>query len=103
MDKSGKKEMNFWRYYTRDDGYVKEKFLKKDFDTIETTGVGNFDGLFAFLVEMDFFSLFNFRPCCRKRVMIPLVYLLSTYSLKVILRISSLNRIDSFLFKDREL
>jgi len=95
--------MNFWRYYTRDDRYVKEKFLKKDFDTIETTGVGNFDGLFAFLVEMDFFSLFNFRPSCRKRVMIPLVYLLSTYSLKVILRISSLNRIDSFLFKDRAL
>jgi len=95
--------MNFWRYYTRDDGYVKEKFLKKDFDTIETTGVGNFDGLFTFLVEMDFFSLFNFRPSCRKRVMIPLVYLLSTYSLKVILRISSLNRIDSFLFKDRAL
>jgi len=25
--------MNFWRYYTRDDGYVKEKFLNKDFDT----------------------------------------------------------------------
>ena len=83
MDKRRKKEMNFWRYYTRDDGYVKEKFLKKDFDTIETTGFGNFDGLF---------SLFNFRPSCRKRVMIPLVYLLSTYSLKVILRISSLNR-----------
>jgi hypothetical protein len=35
--------------------------------------------------------------------MIPLIYLLSTYSLKVILRISSLNRIDSFLFKDRAL
>jgi hypothetical protein len=42
-------------------------------------------------------------PLVEKRVMIPLIYLLSTYSLKVILRISSLNRIDSFLFKDRAL
>ena len=36
--------------------------------------IGNFDGLF------------DFRPSCRKREMIPLIYLLSTYSLKVILR-----------------
>jgi len=103
MDKGEKKKVNWWRYYTRDDGYVKEKFLDKDFDTIETTGLGNFDGLFGFLVQTEFFSLFDFRPSCRKRVMIPLVYLLSTYSLKVILRLSSLNRIDSFLFKDRAL
>jgi len=102
MDKREKKKIS-WRYYTRDDGYVRERFLNKDFDTIETTGIGNFDGLFAFLLEIDFFSLFDFRPDCRKRIMIPLVYLLSTYSLKVILRISSLNRIDSFLFKDRAL
>jgi hypothetical protein len=102
MDKREKEKVN-WRYYTRDDEYVKDKFLNKDFDTIETTGIGNFDGLFAFLLYINFFSLFDFRPSCRKRVMIPLIYLLSTYSLKVILRISSLNRIDSFLFKDRAL
>jgi hypothetical protein len=75
--------------------------LAKDFDTAETTGLGNFDGLFAFFLETDFFSLFHFRPACRKRVMIPLTLLLSTYSLKVICRINSLNQVDSFLFKDR--
>lgn len=48
-------KMRYWTYYTRDDGYVKEKFLDKDFDTIETTGLGNFDGLFAFLLETEFF------------------------------------------------
>ncbi|MGC8867801.1 MAG: hypothetical protein ACP5PA_06305 [Elusimicrobiales bacterium] len=93
--------MKYWRYYKRDDGYVKERFLNKDFDTIETKVFGNFDGLFSFLLETEFFSLFNFRPDCRKRVMIPAVYLLSTYGLKIICRISSLNRVDSVLFKDR--
>lgn len=104
MDKTaaGKKEkVNYWTYYTRNDSYVRKKFLAKDFDTAETTGMGNFDGLFAFLLETDFFSLFNFRADCRERVMIPLTLLLSTYSLKVICQINSLNQIDSLLFKDR--
>jgi hypothetical protein len=35
MDKREKEKVN-WRYYTRDDEYVKDKFLNKDFDTIET-------------------------------------------------------------------
>ena len=99
MDK--KEKVGYWTYYTRQDKYVKERFIRKEFETVETTGFGNFDGLFGFLLETGFFSLFEFRPDCRKRVMIPLVYLLSTYSLKVIKRINSLNQIDNFLFKDR--
>jgi len=38
--------------------------LDKDFDTIERMGLGNFDGLFAFLLQIDFFSSFDFRPSC---------------------------------------
>jgi len=34
MDKREKEKVN-WRYYTTDE-YVKDKFLNKDFDTIET-------------------------------------------------------------------
>jgi len=92
-----------WTYYTRNDAYVKERFMAKDFDTVESTGLGNFDGLFSFLLESGFFSLFDFRPDCRQRVMVSLTYLFSTYSLKVITQLSWLNQIDSFLFKDRAL
>lgn len=95
------KTMSGWTYYTRNDEYVKERLLAKEIDGAESTGLGNFDGLFAFFLATDFFSLFHFRPDCRKRLMIPLIYLLSTYSLKVICRINSLNRLDRFLFKDR--
>jgi len=104
-DKAEKKEINYWTYYTRNDQYVvKKKFTSGRYDIISTTGMANFDGLFSFLCKRDFFSLFSFRPDCRKRVMIPLVYFLSTYSLKVICELDFLtNRVDSELFRDRAL
>jgi len=77
--------------------------LNKDYEKTKVTGLGNFDGLFCFLIEVDFPSIFDFRPDCRQRVMIPLVYFLSTYSLKVICELDSLNRIEDQLFKDRAL
>jgi len=93
--------MNYWTYYKKDSEIVKECFMKKEYDKASVTGLGNFDGLFCFLVEINFPSLFDFRPDCRQRVMIPLVYLLSCYSLKVICELDSLNRIEDQLFKDR--
>ncbi len=103
---NGKKEINsrgYWTYYKKDNQKVKELFLKKDYEKTKVTGLGNFDGLFCFLIEVDFPSIFDFRPDCRQRVMIPLVYFLSTYSLKVICELDSLNRIEDQLFKDRAL
>jgi len=101
MDKR-EKEKSFWRYYKKDNQIVKERLLNKgEYDKASMTGFGNFDELFSFLNEVDFFSLFNFRPDCRQRVMIPMVYFLSTYSLKVIANLDSLNQIEDQLFKDR--
>jgi len=101
MDKR-EKEKNFWTYYKKDNQIVKERLLNTgEYDKASLTGLGNFDGLFSFLNDVDFFPLFNFRPDCRQRVMIPLVYLLSTYSLKIIKGMDSLNQIDDQLFKDR--
>ena len=102
MDKE-EKGINYWTYYKKDNERVKERFLKKEYDKASVTGLGNFDGLFCFLNEVDFPALFNFRPDCRQRVMIPTVYFLSTYSLKIICELDSLNRIDEQLFKDRAL
>jgi hypothetical protein len=98
---NGEKEENFWTYYKKDNGKVKERLLEGDYDKASMTGLGNFDGLFCFLNEIGFFPLFDFRPDCRQRVMIPLVYVLSTYGLKVISQLDSLNSIDDQLFKDR--
>jgi len=72
---NGKKEINsrgYWTYYKKDNQKVKELFLKKDYEKTKVTGLGNFDGLFCFLIEVDFPSIFDFRPDCRQRVMIPL-------------------------------
>jgi len=101
MDK-GEKGANFWTYYKKDNQIVKERLLNKgEYDKASMTGFGNFDGLFSFFNEVEFFSLFNFRPDCRQRIMIPLVYFLSTYSLKVISNLDLLNQIEDQLFKDR--
>ncbi|MFH0795470.1 MAG: transposase [Candidatus Omnitrophota bacterium] len=92
-----------WDYYTRNDAFVKERFLAKDYDRATACGLGNFDRLFAFFCQMDLFSLFDFRPKARQRIMIPTVLLLSTYSAKIICEMNSLNQVDMQLFKDRAL
>ena len=92
-----------WAYYTRNDAFVKERFLIKDYDRSQVCGIGNFDRLFAFFHQMALFSLFDFKPQARQRIMIPTVLLLSTYSAKIICEMSSLNQLDMELFKDRAL
>ena len=92
-----------WDYYTRNDAFVKERFLAKDYDRATACGLGNFDRLFAFFHQMDLFSLFDFRPKARQRIMIPTALLLSTYSAKIICEMNSLNQVDMQLFKDRAL
>jgi hypothetical protein len=96
-------QKSFWIYYKKDNEKVKEQFLSKDYDSSSATGMGCFDGLFCFLIEAGFFGLFNFRPDCRKRVMIPLAYFLSLYGLKVICELDSLNRVSTQLFRNRAL
>jgi len=96
-------QKSVWRYYKKDNKRVKDRFLSKDYDTSSVTGMGCFDGLFCFLIEAGFFGLFNFRPDCRKRVMIPLAYFLSLYGLKVICELDSLNRVSTQLFRNRAL
>lgn len=98
-----KEQQSVWTYYKKDNKKVKERFLSKDYDSSSTTGMGCFDGLFCFLIESGFFGLFNFRPDCRKRVMIPLAYFLSLYGLKVICELDSLNRVSTQLFRNRAL
>lgn len=92
-----------WDYYTRNDAFVKERFIAKDYDRSAATGLGNFDRLFAFLCQMEFFSLFDLKPEARQRIMIPTALLLSTYSAKIICEMNSLNQMDMMLFKDKSL
>jgi len=101
-EKETGKSLNF-QFFTRNDQAVRERLRAHDYDWASETGLGNLDFLFSFLMEMDFFSLFDFRPEGRQRVMIPLVQLLSTYSAGVLCEMSSLNQIDTELFKDRAL
>lgn len=92
-----------WAYYTRNDAFVKKRFLAKDYDHSQVCGLGNFDRLFAFFHQMALFFLFDFKPQARQRIMIPTVLLLSTYSAKIICEMNSLNQLDMELFKNRAL
>jgi hypothetical protein len=92
-----------FQFYTRDDEAVRARLRAHDYDRAVTTGLGNLDLLFGFLHETGFFSLFDFRPVMRQRVMIPLVCQLAAYSAKVIREISSLNQVQTDLFRDRAL
>jgi len=50
------KERNFWRYYKKDNQIVKERLLNNgEYDKASMTGFGNFDELFSFFNEVDFF------------------------------------------------
>jgi len=103
QEKESEEKRLKWEYFTRNDAFVKERFLAKDYDHSQVCGIGNFDRLFAFFHQMDLFSLFDFKPEARQRIMIPTVLLLSTYSAKIICEMNSLNQVDMELFKDRAL
>ena len=60
-EKDAQKKLGY-AYFTRDEPYVKEHFLAKDYTKAATTGIGQLDRFFGFLWEMDFPILFDFRP-----------------------------------------
>jgi hypothetical protein len=98
--RGSKRRYREWKYYSRNQKEVARRLLEGDYESITTSGWGLLDRFFGMLFGMKFFDLLGLEPEGIKRKMIPVVKLLSSYSLKILLGISSMNKLTSELFRE---
>jgi hypothetical protein len=89
-----------WRLHKRDDRKVAASVRAGDIDTITGTGWGFLDKFFCFLYAVGFFDIVDIRSAGYQRIMLPLAVLITTYSVKILLGISSMNKIPALLFRE---
>lgn len=90
----------FWKFHQRNDKKVAKAIREGAIDTITGTGWGFLDRFFYFLYSIRFFKIIDIKSAGYKRIMIPVVMLITTYSMKILLGISSMNKIPSLLFRE---
>lgn len=90
----------FWKFHQRNDKKVAGAVREGNIDTITGTGWGFLDNFFYFLYSTGFFKIIDIKSAGYKRIMLPLVMLITTYSMKILLGISSMNKIPSLLFRE---
>lgn len=94
----------FFRYHERNDQEVARRIRAGETDFITGTGWALLDKFFVFLREVDFYSVLEqVKGEGYQRIMIALVRLITTYSVKVLLGIAHLRQVPSLLFKDAAL
>jgi len=89
-----------WRFHFRDDRAAAQRIRQGRSEFITGTGWGFFDKFFSFLYALGFFPLLDIKSSGYQMMMLPLVKLLTTYSLKILLGISSMNQVQSLLFRE---
>ena len=90
----------FWKFHERNDKKVARAVREGNTDTITGTGWGFLDNFFCFLYSIRFLKIIDIKSVGYKRIMLPLVMLITTYSMKILLGISSMNKIPSLLFRE---
>ncbi|MCG2791805.1 MAG: transposase, partial [Actinomycetia bacterium] len=90
----------FWKFHERNDKKVARAVREGNTDTIIGTGWGFLDNFFCFLYSIRFLKIIDIKSVGYKRIMLPLVMLITTYSMKILLGISSMNKIPSLLFRE---
>jgi hypothetical protein len=90
----------FWKFHERNDRKVAKAVREGNVDTITGTGWGFLDRFFYFLYSIKFFKITDIKSSGYKRIMLPLVTLITTYSVKILLGISSMNKIPNLLFRE---
>jgi len=90
----------FWKFHQRNDKKVARAVRDGNVDTITGTGWGFLDNFFYFLYSIKFFKIIDIKSVGYKRIMLPLVMLITTYSMKILLGISSMNKIPALLFRE---
>lgn len=89
-----------WQFYFRDEKYVAKRFQQGKADFVTGTGWGFFDRFYTFLWSIGFFSILNVAGKGYSRQMLAITKLLLTYSIKILLGISSLNKVPALLFRE---
>jgi len=90
----------FWKFHERNDKKVAKAIREGNVDTITGTGWGFLDRFFYFLYSIKFFKITDIKSSGYKRIMLPIVRLITTYSVKILLGISSMNKIPNLLFRE---
>ena len=90
----------FWKFHQRNDRKVARAVREGNVDTITGTGWGFLDNFFYFLYSIRFLKIIDIKSVGYKRIMLPLVVLITTYSMKILLGISSMNKIPALLFRE---
>ena len=90
----------FWRFHERNDKKVAKAVREGNIDTITGTGWGFLDRFFYFLYSIRFFKITDIKSTGYRRIMLPLTKLIITYSVKILLGISSMNKIPNLLFRE---
>ena len=93
------KKLN-WKFYERNDRKVARLVREGSLETITGTGWGFLDRFFSFLSQIGFLKIIDVEGNGYKRILIPLVRLVTTYSVKILLGISSMNKIPDLLFRE---
>ena len=88
-----------WKFYERNDKKVARLVREGGLDTITGTGWGFLDKFFAFLNEIGFFKIIDTPGRGYTRILVPVARLITTYSVKILLGISSMNKIPDLLFQ----
>ncbi|GFP31245.1 hypothetical protein, partial [Candidatus Hakubella thermalkaliphila] len=94
------REHLLFKFHFRDDKEVAQRIRQGRSDFITGTGWGFFDKFFSFLYALGFLALLDIKAKGYERMMLPLVKLLTTYSLKILLGISSMNQVPFLLFRE---
>jgi len=69
----------FWKFHQRNDKKVAKAVRERNVDTITGTGWGFLDNFFYFLYSIKFLKITSIKSPGYKRIMLPLVMLITTY------------------------
>ncbi len=89
-----------WALLEQNQAAVAARVRAHDYDQVLGTGWGGLDGFLVLLQELGILALFETLGQGYQRRLIPLVLLLTTYSLKVLGGLSSMNQVPTLLFRE---
>ena len=98
-----KKKYNPTRYLSRNQKEVVKRLLEREVTMISNASWAFIEPFLLFLQEVGFFELIGVEGKRFRRQMIEVSLLIMTYSIKVLLGISSINQVPERLFRDRAL
>ncbi len=89
-----------WALLTRDQATVAQRVAAHDYDQVMGTGWGKMDDLLVLMEELGTLRRFEAMGKGYQRRLIPVALLLTTYSVKTLAGLSSMNQVPSLLFRD---